>query len=60
MEIKNKLTVTRRERDNGRKKGKGHQGAFIKDTWTKPKGIGLRMGGGNGWEWWGGNGDTCT
>ena len=37
-EIKNKLTVTR---ERGRvitgKKGKGHQGACIKDTWTKPK-----------------------
>ena len=40
IEIKNKLTVTRGEieRDNGVKKGKGHQGTCIKDLWTKPKG----------------------
>ena len=40
IEIKNKLTVTRAEwrGDNGRKKGKGHQGTYIKDTWMKPKG----------------------
>ena len=24
--------------DNGGKRGKGHQGTCIKDTWTKPKG----------------------
>ena len=31
------------------KKGKGHQGTCIKDTWTKPKvGVGLKMGGGCG------------
>ena len=32
MEIKNNLTVTRGERDNGGKKGKCHQGTCIKDT----------------------------
>ena len=38
MEIKNKLTVTRRaEVRTGGKKGKGHQGTCIKDPWTKPK-----------------------
>ena len=26
------------ERDNGLKKGKGHQGTCIKDPWTKPTG----------------------
>ena len=63
MEIKNKLTVTRGERDSGEKQGKGHQGTCIKDTWTKPKGVGLRVGGGDGWgrgAWWGENGDNCT
>ena len=28
---------------------KGCQGTCIKDTWTKPKGDGLRVGGGDGW-----------
>ena len=38
MEIKNNLTVTRGEvgGDNGGKRGKGHQGTCIKDTWRKP------------------------
>ena len=40
--------------DNGEEKGKGHQGTCIKDTWTKPKGIGLRVGGRD--EWAGGHG----
>ena len=35
--------------DNGGKLGKGHQGTCIKDPWTKPKGIGSRVGGGDGW-----------
>ena len=26
-----------------------HQGTCIKATWTKPKGVGLRMGGGDRW-----------
>ena len=34
--------------DNGRKKGKGHQGTCIKDPWTKPKGG--RIEGGR-WGW---------
>ena len=32
----------------------GHQGTCIKDTCTKPKGVGSRVGGGDGWgkeEW---------
>ena len=33
------------ERDNGGKYGKVHQGTCIKDPWTKPKGVGLRVGG---------------
>ena len=60
-EVKNKLTITRGEveRDNGGKRGKGHQGICIKDTWTKPK---ERSESGSG----GmvvvvvGNGDNCT
>ena len=63
MEIKNKLTVTRGERDNWGKQGKVHQGRCVKNTWTKPKGVGSRVGGGYGWGWgelWGGNGDNCT
>ena len=31
--------------------GKGHQGICIKDTWPKPKGVGLRVEGGDGWGW---------
>ena len=26
--------------------GKVHQGTCMKDTWTKPKGVGSRVGGG--------------
>ena len=40
IEIKNKLTVTRREgreKRRGKRKGKSHQGTCIKDPWTKPK-----------------------
>ena len=48
IEIKNKLTVTRGERGGLWGKGKGHQGTCIKDTWTKPKGVGLRVGGEDG------------
>ena len=43
--------------------GEGHQGTCMKDTWTKPKGEGLRVGGRDGWggvAWWGENGDNCT
>ena len=29
--------------------GKGHQGTCIKDTWTKPKVVGSRVGGRDGW-----------
>ena len=35
--------------DNGEKRRKGHQGPCIKDTWTKPTGVGLRVGGVGGW-----------
>ena len=29
--------------------GGGHQGTCMKDTWTKSKGVGSRVGGGDGW-----------
>ena len=35
----------------------------IKDTWTKPRGVGSGEGGGDGWGvggWWGENADNCT
>ena len=35
----------------------------IKDAWTKPKGVGSRVGCRDGWgrgAWWGENGDNCT
>ena len=60
IEIKNKLTVTRGERDNRGKKGKGHQGTCIKDPWTKPKWGRMENGGwGRGKLWWE-NGDNCN
>ena len=34
--------------DNGGK-GEGCSGACIKDTWTKPKRVGSRVGSGDGW-----------
>ena len=43
-------------------KEKVHQGTCIKDTWTKPKGTGSRVGDKDGWGgglWWGENGDNC-
>ena len=48
MEIKNKLTVTRGEREGGQwgKEGEGSsQGTFVKDPWTKTTGAGLNVGG---------------
>ena len=49
--FKSKLTVAREEvgRDNDGGREKGHQGTHIKDTWTKPKWVGLRVGGRGGW-----------
>ena len=64
MEIKNKLTVTRGERERGNrgKKGKSCQGTCIKDPWTKPTWEGgLNVGGGieqGGGELWGEMGTT--
>ena len=49
--------------DNGGKKGKGHQGIYIRDTWTKPKGVGLRVGGRDEWgrgNWGRGKMDTTV
>ena len=63
--MKNKLTVTRGDGgrgNNGGTQGKDHQGTYIKDTWTKPKAVGSRVGGGDGWgrgPWWGENEDNC-
>ena len=50
--LKNKLTVTRGDGgvggDNGGKQGTVHQGTCIKDTRTKPKRVGSRVGGHGG------------
>ena len=41
-------------------KGEGFSGTCIKDTWTKPKGVGSRVGW-LGWgELWRESGDNCT
>ena len=39
----------RGEGDNRGNKGKGHQGTYIEETRTKTKGVGLRVGGREGW-----------
>ena len=41
--------------------GQGCQGTCIKDTWTRPKGVGLGGAGmaGAGGEWWGENRVNC-
>ena len=31
--------------------GKGFSGTTVKDTWTKPRGVGSGEGGGDGWGW---------
>ena len=65
IEIKNNLTVTRGEvgRDD-RERGEAFSETTIKDTWTKPRGAGIREG---RWGWLGhggvvgeGNADNCT
>ena len=63
--MKNNLAVTRGVTggDNRRGKGNGHQETCVKDIWTKPKGVGSRVGGGDGWGrgvWCGENRDHCT
>ena len=48
IEIKYRLTATRAEGEEGiwgKISRKSHQGTCIKDTWTKPKGVGSRVGG---------------
>ena len=40
--------------------GDGHQGTWIKDTRTKPNGVGLRVGGGDGWGGGAGRGEMET
>ena len=35
--------------DNGGERGKGFSGTTIKDTWTKPRQVEAREGGGDGW-----------
>ena len=64
-EIKNTPALTRGvgEEDSEEKKGDNEdgQGTCIKDTWTNPKWVGLRMGGGGGWgEQLGENGNNWT
>ena len=48
--MKNNLAVTRGVTgvDNRRGKGNGHQETCVKDIWTKPKGVGSRVGGRGG------------
>ena len=50
--------------DNGGKGGRVvKEHVCIKDTWTKPKGGRIEVGGGDSWgggQSWGGNGDNCT
>ena len=51
------------EGNNGGKKGKGHLGTCIKDSWTKPKvgrTEGRRWGGWGRGKWWRENGDNYT
>ena len=48
---------------DNRVEGEGLSGTCIKDTWTKPKGVGSRVGSGDGWggeEWCRENKDNCT
>ena len=43
--------------------GEGFSGTCIKDTWKNQRGIGSRVGSGDGWgggELWGENGNNCT
>ena len=48
IEIKNKLTVTRREVGGDDGGGEEFSGTCIKDTWTKPKGSRIK---GGKWGW---------
>ena len=43
-------------------KEEAFSGTTIKDTWTKPRGLGSGEGYADGWggaEWWGEIGDSC-
>ena len=43
--------------------GKRFSGTTIKDTWTKPRGGGIKEGGGFDWgggDWWGVNAVSCN
>ena len=47
-------------RDNAGGKEEGLSGTCMKDTRTKPRWVGSRVGGEDGWgrwQWWEGNGD---
>ena len=50
LERKNKVILTTGDRrgNYGEKRGKGCQGTCIMDTWRKPKGGRIRVGGGDG------------
>ena len=61
----NKEQTDSNQRGGGRRitgeKGKGYQRTSIKDTWTKPKGVGMRVRGEDGWgsgAWWAEMGTT--
>ena len=51
IEIQNRLTVNRGEwgEDVGEIRRKGCQGTCIKGPWTKPRRVGWRVGGADGW-----------
>ena len=56
-----KQTVIREERGEGQCGGTSR--TYMKDTWTKTRGLCLRVRDGDGWgegAWWGENGDNCT
>ena len=40
--------------------GKGFSGTTVKDTWTKPRGVGSGEGGGDGWDERSGGGKMKT
>ena len=51
------IEITWSAGDTGGDNGAGEEfsGTCVEETWTKPKGVGSRGGGGDGWgrgEWW--------
>ena len=66
MQIKNKLTATRGEKEGGywgKEEEGSNQGTCTKDPWTRPMGRGLSLGTGVRWgkgEQWGENWDNCN